>query len=195
MIGAIRRVVDAGDAAVADAAVAALAAPELRVITMTITGKGYCLVPATGRLDWSNSDLMRDHDGRGSPVTALGLLATIFERQRATGVPGLTVISCDNIPANGVLLGKVMADFVAGRSPGLAGWVERNVAFPSTMVDRIVSATTPGDVTAAFDRVGLRDEATVVGEPFRQWEIEDRFAGVRHPWDVAGAQFVADVIP
>ena len=195
VIGAIRRVVDAGNAAGADAAVAELAAPEIRAITMTITEKGYCRVPSTGRLDWSDAELMRDHAGGGSPATALGLLAAMFERRRATGAPGLTVISCDNIPANGVLLGGVMADFLAARSPDLARWVAANVAFPSTMVDRIVPATTPENIAAVSDQIGLRDEAAVVGEPFCQWVIEDRFAGERPPWDLAGAQFVRDVTP
>ena len=195
VIGAVQRVVDAGDAAGAEAAIAALAAPLLLVVTLTITEKGYCHVPATGRLDWSNPDLTRDRVGRGSPGTALGLLAAVFERRRAAGAPGLTVISCDNIPANGALLGAVLADFVAARSADLARWVEANVAFPSTMVDRIVPAATPDDIADASDRLGFRDEAAVVGEPFRQWVIEDRFVRDRPPWDLAGAQFVADVTP
>ena len=195
VIGAIRRLIDAGDAAGAEDAVAALAAPEVQVVTLTITEKGYCHVPATGRLDGSNADVMRDQEGRGSPATALGLLAAVFERRRAAGTPGLTVISCDNIPANGALLGRVLDDFLTARSPDLARWVADHVALPSAMVDRIVPATTQADIAAVSGRMGLRDEAAVVGEPFRQWVIEDRFAGVRPPWDVAGAQFVPDVTP
>ena len=152
-------------------------------------------MPATGRIDWGNPGLIHDREGRGSPATALGLLAAVFERRRASGAPGLTVISCDNIPSNGHLLGSVMSEVVAARSAELAAWMDSNVAFPSTMVDRIVPAATQADIEAASDRIGLRDEAAVVGEPFRQWVIEDRFAAVRPPWDAAGAQFVADVMP
>lgn len=195
VIGCLRRVIDAGDAVGAEAAAAALADPAVEVVTMTITEKGYCRIPSSGALDWSNPDLLSDRDGDARPRTALGLLTLAFERRKAAGVPGLTVISCDNVPANGALLSSVLGEFIAERSPALAGWVEAHCAFPSTMVDRIVPATTEADIAFAADRLGVADEAAVVGEPFRQWVIEDRFAGARPPWDLAGAQFVGDVTP
>ncbi|MDQ0391986.1 mannitol dehydrogenase family protein [Labrys monachus] len=195
VIGSIRRVIDAQDAAGAEAAIAALASPAVRAVTMTVTEKGYCHVPASGALDWSNPQLCRDRDGAGVPGTVLGLLAAAFERRRAAGAPGLTVISCDNVPANGALLHAVLAAFLDVRSPPLAAWMEVHVAFPSTMVDRIAPAPTEADRAFAAERTGLIDEAAVVGEPFRQWVIDDRFIAERPPWDLAGAQFVADVTP
>lgn len=192
VVGAIKRVIDAGDA---ETSIAALADPAIHVATMTITEKAYCRVPSTGAIDWSNPDLVRDRDGDGPPATVHGLLARALDRRMATGAPGLTLISCDNVPANGALLGAVLTEFIAAHSPTLARWVERHVAFPSTMVDRIVPAAAAADLAYATETLGLADHAAVVGEPFRQWVIEDRFAGDRPPWDLAGAQFVADVEP
>jgi fructuronate reductase len=194
VIGSIRGVIDIGDRMTSEAAVAALAAPEMRVVTLTVTEKGYCHVPASGALDWSNPDVQHDRDGAQPPATVLGLLALAFERRRATGAPGLTVISCDNVPANGALLRSVLTAFASLSAP-LAHWIERRVAFPSTMVDRIAPAPTAADVQTIAADIGALDEAAVVGEPFRQWVIEDIFHGDRPPWDLAGVQFVDDVRP
>jgi fructuronate reductase len=195
VIGAMRRVIDAGDTDGAEAAIVALASPSVQVVTMTITEKAYCRVPSTGKIDWSNPGLLRDRDGDGPPATVHGLLARALERRKIAGASGLTLISCDNVPSNGTLLGSVLTEFIASRSADLARWVERNVAFPSTMVDRIVPATMASDLAYASEAIGIGDEAAVVGEPFRQWVIEDRFAGDRPPWDLAGVQFVANVEP
>ena len=107
----------------------------------------------------------------------------------------MTLISCDNVPSNGALLRSALLAFAGERSSTLARWIEEKVAFPSTMVDRIVPATTPADIERIAGEIGVVDEAAVVGEPFRQWVIEDRFAGDRPPWDLAGAQFVSDAKP
>jgi fructuronate reductase len=195
VIGAIRRVIDVEDASSAEAAVTALASPDIKVVTMTLTEKGYCHTPATGALDKSNPHLQADFEGTIPPQTALGLLALALERRSAAGRAGVTLISCDNVPSNGALLRAVLTAFVAVRAPALADWIEDHVAFPSTMVDRIVPATTPEDIERVARNFGVSDEAAVVGEPFRQWVIEDSFLGQRPPWDLAGAEFVADVRP
>jgi fructuronate reductase len=123
------------------------------------------------------------------------LLALALDRRRqADGAP-LTLISCDNVPSNGARLGAAMLKFAALRSRELTRWIEECVTFPSTMVDRIVPATTPEDVDKVSEALGARDPGAVVGEPFRQWVIEDKFAGERPPLDLAGATFVADAKP
>lgn len=195
VIGAMKHLIDAGDAAGAEAAIAVLADPAIQVVTMTITEKAYYRVPSTGALDWDHPDIVRDRVGDAPPATVLGLLSRAFARRRDAGAGAFTVISCDNVPSNGELLSSVLRGFIAADASGLAAWVAANVAFPSTMVDRIVPASTPADVESASAALGLRDEAAVVGEPFRQWVIEDRFADARPPWDLAGAQFVSDVTP
>jgi len=195
VIGAIRQVVDVEDAVSAERAIAALASPAIGVVTMTVTEKGYCHVPATGALDWANPALRHDRGGAAAPATIFGLLTRALEKRRATGAGGLTIISCDNLPSNGALLRGALAAFIRAGAPALADWTEKHVAFPSTMVDRIAPAPSEADVVYASDALGAVDEAAVVGEPFRQWAIERAFSGDPPPWERAGAQFVADVKP
>jgi fructuronate reductase len=194
VIGCLRAVIDVTGAAELAAAVAALASPEIDVVTMTLTEKGYCHVPATGQLDAGNLDLRHDLSGGPPPRTALGLLAQALDRRRWQGEGGVTLISCDNIPSNGAVLRTVLTAFAREVSAPLADWIEGHVTFPSTMVDRIVPATSDSDRTYIRDLTGLCDLGAVVGEPFRQWVIEDRFAARRPAWDSVGATF-AEVRP
>ena len=195
IIGALRQVIDVNDKASAEAAVAALGGDQISVVTMTVTEKGYCLTPSTGALDFDNPALRADLKGGFPPRTLLGLLALALERRRQMRGKPLTIISCDNIPSNGARLGAAMLEFAALRSAELTRWITDRVTFPSTMVDRIVPATTPDDIDEIASALGVRDPAAVVGEPFRQWVIEDKFAGERPPLDLAGAEFVADAKP
>jgi fructuronate reductase len=195
IIGALRDVIDVTDKLSADAAIAALGGLEISVATMTVTEKGYCLTPATGELELDNPALRSDLDGGFPPRTLLGLLALALDRRRQTGRAPLTLVSCDNVPSNGARLGAAMLKFAALRSAELTRFIEESVTFPSTMVDRIVPSTAPEDIDKVSEALGARDPAAVVGEPFRQWVIEDRFAGERPPLDLAGATFVADAKP
>jgi fructuronate reductase len=195
IIGALRDVIDVSDKVSADRAVAALGGPEISVATITVTEKGYCLTPSTGALDLDNPELRADLEGGVPPRTLLGLLALALERRRQTAGPPLTLISCDNVPSNGARLEAAMLKFAALRSVALTRWIEDWVSFPCTMVDRIVPATTLEDVDKVSGVLGAHDPAAVVGEPFRQWVIEDNFAGERPPLDIAGVLFVADSKP
>ena len=140
IIGSIMRTIDVLEPASAEAAIRMLARPSMRVVTMTVTEKGYGLIPATGALDLDNPRLRADLEGASPPRTLLGLLAPAMERRRATMAPPLTLISCDNVPSNGVLLRSALVGFAALRAAPLAKWIEANVAFPCSMVDRIVPA-------------------------------------------------------
>src|SRR5690606_57504 len=111
------------------------------------------------------------------------------------GLPGLTLLSCDNLPANGRELAWLLGQWLDAREPELGDWVARSCAFPSTMVDRIVPAATEADLAAVERRLGLRDEGAVFAERFSQWVIEDRFVGARPAWEDHGAQLVADAAP
>ena len=187
IIGCITEVIDTERDT--EAAIAALSRLAISVVTMTITEKGYCHIPSTGELDWSHPDIAADLYGDSPPRSAPGLLVAALTRRTAP----VTLVSCDNIPANGRILKSVVCAFASRRAPQLLPWIERNVRFPSTMVDRIVPATMEQDLTYAASIIGSSDRGAVVGEPFRQWVIEDDFAGPRPPWDLAGAEFVADV--
>jgi len=195
IVGSIVQSLDVHDAASTEAAVGALAAPSLHVVTITVTEKGYGLIPATGALDMDNPQLRGDREGDSPPRTLLGLLALAMERRSAANAPPLTLISCDNVPSNGALLRSAFVAFADARSAPLAKWIERLVAFPCSMVDRIVPASTGEDIDKIAAEIGVIDEAAVVGEPFRQWVIEDKFANDRPPLDLAAAQFVPDSKP
>jgi fructuronate reductase len=191
IIGCIQRVIDAqSDAA---PAIAALSDPNIKVVTLTITEKGYCHIPATGVLDESHPDISHDLNEPNAPRSAPGVLVAALEQRWRRGGPGVTLLSCDNIPSNGTILCGVVEHLARARSPELAKWILDRVAFPSSMVDRIVPATTERDATEISKILGVSDQACVVGEPFRQWVIEDQFGAERPPWDIAGAQFVGDV--
>ena len=173
-----------------------LAAPGTRVITLTVTEKGYHHDPATHRLRLDSPDVAADLADGGSR-TVVGQLAGGLARRRATDGGPVTVLCCDNLPENGHVLRGLVADFVhrAPASDGLGDWIAANVTFPSTMVDRITPATTEGDLARIAAALGARDEGAVVTEPFTQWVIEDDFAAGRPAWERAGAILTTDVRP
>jgi len=175
--------------------------PMVTVITLTITEKGYRR-DGHGRLDLADplvaGDLAGDL-GAGSPASAVGrLVRGLQTRARGCGAP-VTVLCCDNLNANGTVLAGLVTDFCtalpSAEGDPLAAWIAANVAFPCTMVDRIVPATTPADRACARSLLGLDDEGLVVAEPFRQWVIEDNFVADRPAWELAGAQLTKDVAP
>jgi fructuronate reductase len=192
IIGSIRRVLD-GDRE-PEKALAALADPGIDVISMTVTEKGYCHVPASGALDWDRAEIAEDLKRSAGRQSLPGFLAEMLGERMAANAP-VTLISCDNIPGNGHILRNVVSGFAEATDKKLAVWISDNVRFPSTMVDRIVPATTAEDLMRVEQITGLRDEGAVVGEPYRQWVIEDDFNRPRPRWDVAGAEFVRDVEP
>jgi fructuronate reductase len=176
------------------AILAALADPATHIVSLTITEKGYGIDGATGRLALDAPDIRHDLANPDAPRTAIGFIVSAMDLRRRAGLPPLTTMSCDNLMGNGHVLAHLVGDFAAARDGALAAWIARNAAFPSTMVDRIVPATTEADIEAISARIGLRDSGPVVHERFRQWVVEDRFVDGRRPrWEIAGAEMVADV--
>ena len=179
-----------------EAVTARIADPAIRLVTLTVTEKGYRHDPATGRLRREDPEIRADAAGR-PPRTVVGLLVRGLERRmRDSGAP-VTVLCCDNLPQNGVTLARVVGDFLSLIPGGdaVAEWLATAVRFPSSMVDRITPATTAADREEAARLLGLRDEGVVVTEPFRQWVIEESFAAGRPAWEQAGALLVTDVRP
>ncbi len=175
-----------------DRVLARLGDPNLRVVTMTVTEKGYCLTPS-GDLDLANPDIQRDLEG-GVPSTLPGWMAAGLDRRRAAGVGGLTAISCDNLSGNGRRLARAVVQFAeASGRPDLARWIEDEVRFPCSMVDSITPAT-DDDLRARADAaLGLHDAWPVQRERFTQWVVE---AGALEDEDVfaaAGVTFTSDV--
>ncbi|HET6238276.1 MAG TPA: mannitol dehydrogenase family protein [Acetobacteraceae bacterium] len=194
IVGCLRRMLVAPENPAA--VVAAMHDPSCRIVSLTVTEKGYCHNPATGRLNADHPDIRHDLANPGAPRTAVGLITAALAARRGDSAAPFVVLCCDNLPHNGRLLAGLVCDFAALRDDAFAGWIEANVAFPSTMVDRIVPAATPSDLEDAVALTGLADAAPVSHEPFRQWVIEDRFGdSLRPAWEKAGAQLVTEVAP
>nr|WP_246045515.1 mannitol dehydrogenase family protein [Rubellimicrobium roseum] len=178
------------------AVLAAMVDPEIRIVSLTVTEKGYTHSPATGRLDVAHPDVVHDLGRADAPRSAIGFLVRALDRRRQTGMRPFTVLCCDNLPANGRMLRGLVLEFAERVDPALAAWIAAEVRFPSTMVDRIVPATTPADIERLAEETGLRDEGAVFHEPFRQWAVEDDFIdGARPDFGVVGAQLTSEVEP
>jgi fructuronate reductase len=193
IIGSVREVLFLGDER--ERIRKRLEAPATRIVSLTVTEKGYCHDPASGRLNFEHRDIAHDLADAANPLSAVGQLVGALEARRNAGARAFTVLCCDNLPHNGALLKGLVHEFAHARDPALARWIGDHASFPSTMVDRIVPATTDADIADNDQALGLHDAAPVVHEPFKQWVIEDRFVGGRPAWDRAGVQLVADVAP
>ncbi len=173
----------------------AMAAPDVKIVSLTVTEKGYCHEPVTGRLNRDHPDIAHDL-ANPLPKSAPGFLVRALAARRAAGLAPFTVLCCDNLPENGRVVRGVVLELAGLIDPALAEWIAAEGAFPATMVDRIVPATTAADLDRLEAMTGWRDEAPVMHEPFRQWVIEDDFVGgIRPDLGAVGAQMVADVTP
>jgi fructuronate reductase len=193
VIGAVREVLVAPENP--EALVERLADPDTHIVTLTVTEKGYKLDPATGALLADDPDVAADCVDLTAPRTAPGFLVAALSARRDLGLPPFTAISCDNLPHNGRRLEQAVLAIARAHRAELAEWIETHGAFPETMVDRIVPATTPEDVEKLEGALGLTDQAMVKAEPFLQWVIEDRFCGPRPDFEKLGVQIAADVAP
>lgn len=170
-----------------------MAQPEIKIISMTVTEKGYCHDPATGNLNILHPDIQYDIENISTPKSAIGFIVAALNVRFKSGIKSFTVLSCDNLPNNGEVLERVVIQFAENISQELALWIKANTCFPSTMIDRIVPATTDADRQHIQARFGMRDEGVVIAEPFSQWVIEDKFSDGRPQWEKAGALLVDDV--
>jgi mannitol 2-dehydrogenase len=193
VIGALAQTSYAGD----DSAplLEAIDLPGVKIVSLTVTENGYCLNPATKRMDPANAAIAADLKDPAAPHSAIGIIAEACRRRMAAGRRAFTALSCDNIPHNGVVLKQAVLAFARARDPALADWIAAEARFPSTMVDRITPRTRPEDVAYLAARHGIADNWPVFSETFSQWVIEDDFADGRPQWEVVGAQFVPDVAP
>ena len=177
------------------ALIARMAEPGVRIVSLTVTEKGYCHDPAGGALREDHPDILHDLASPDRPRSAPGTIVAALARRRRAGHAPFTVLSCDNLPANGRTLKRVLTRFAELVDPDLGRYVHGEVACPSTMVDRIVPATTDADRALVARGLGLSDAWPVMTEPFSQWVIEDDFPLGRPDWAAAGAELVADVGP
>lgn len=165
-----------------------------RIVTLTVTEKAYCRNEAGG-LGLHHRIIDAELRSPAIPKSAIGFLVEALRRRRARGHAPFTVVSCDNLERNGAALRRVCIEFADLCDADLARWVEREVAFPSTVVDRIVPATTDADRADAAADLHMADAWPVATEPYMQWVIEDCFPTGRPSWEAGGALLVADVAP
>ncbi|MCF2904230.1 mannitol dehydrogenase family protein [Octadecabacter sp. CECT 8868] len=173
----------------------AMVSEGVQIVSLTVTEKGYCHHPASGKLNHDHPDIVHDlaHD---LPRSTIGYLVRALAARRAAGTRPFTVLTCDNLPQNGQLLRGLVLEFAELLDPDLASWIASEARFPSTMVDRITPATTDADIARLTDAEGTYDAAPVLHEPFSQWVVEDDFVDDARPdLGAAGVQLVRDVEP
>jgi len=193
VIAGIERVIAA--AADPHEAIELMATSATKIVSLTITEKGYCRDASTGHLAIEHPGIKADLNDPRSPGTAVGYIVEALRRRHECGLGGFTVLSCDNLPNNGAAARQVVLEYSALLDKDLSRWIENNVTFPSSMVDRICPATTAADREKAANVLGLNDLGLVVAEPFSQWVIEDEFCNGRPQWEDVGAEMVTDVAP
>ena len=175
--------------------VARLADPAVRIVSITVTEKGYYRNAATGALAAEDPAVRRDLAAPDQPATLPGFIVAALKLRRAACVPPFTLLSCDNLPSNGAATRRVLTEYAATLDTDLARFIEREVACPASVLDRIVPATSDADRVHISERLGLEDAWPVVAERFSQWVIEDHFPSGRPAWEQTGATLVADVAP
>ena len=139
--------------------------PQVAIVSLTITEKGYCIDPATGKLDMQNARIIHDLENPAEPHSAPGILVEALHRRRERGLPAFTVLSCDNIPDNGHVVKNAVLGMAQKRSPELAAWIDEQVSFPGTMVDRIVPAATDASLAEITQALGVEDPCAISCEP------------------------------
>lgn len=176
------------------AIIAALADPATKIVSMTVTEGGYFL-DAEGAFDTSAPAIVADAAAPQEPKTVFGIIAAALARRRAAGLGPFTVMSCDNIPHNGVVARRAVAGIARLSDPALADFIEAEVAFPNGMVDRITPATGERERRLCEELFGIKDAWPVFCEDFTQWVLEDTFSAGRPAFDEVGVEFVSDVSP
>lgn len=179
----------------AEAVIEKLAHPDIKIVSLTITEGGYNFDRVTGEFDTTNPGVVSDLAQGSTPTTIFGFITAGLALRKNRGLKPFTVLSCDNIPGNGDIAKAMFTAFAQLKDPELGSWIEAEVQFPNSMVDRITPVTSPEDVELVAEIIGLDDAWPVVCEPFFQWVIEDHFTLGRPPLEKVGVQFTDDVMP
>ena len=193
MVGSVLRIMVAEEDP--NAVLERIAYPQTRIVSLTITEKGYSHEPSTGYLRWDDPDILRP-GASGAPAQRHRHPDLWLALRRERRLPPLTLLSCDNLHANGDTLCNLVLAFALRLDVTLAAWIDKNCTFPNSMVDRIVPGTLDEDRARISARLGFEDAWPVVGEPYLNWVIEDKFAAGRPAWDLpGGATFVRNAAP
>lgn len=172
-----------------------MAHPDTKIVSLTITEGGYNFNPATGEFDFGNPDIQHELKHPDDPKTVYGFLTASLKKRRDAKLTPFTIMSCDNIEHNGDVARRMLLSFAKRQDAALAQWIETEVRFPNSMVDRITPVTTNADIDYVERAHGIKDEWPVTCEPFIQWVVEDKFSNGRPEFEKVGVQFVPDVKP
>ena len=178
-----------------EAVLARMTDPATRIVSLTVTEGGYHVNASTGEFDRRDDDIEHDLAEPSTPRSTFGFLVEALRRRRDADTGPFTVMSCDNIQGNGHVAHRMLTAFARLQDPDIADWIEAEVPFPNSMVDRITPRTTDDDRAELAERSGITDAWPVVCEPFTQWVLEDRFVAGRPPFEDVGVQVVDDVEP
>ncbi|GAB2698064.1 mannitol dehydrogenase family protein [Aliiglaciecola aliphaticivorans] len=173
----------------------ALCSSEIRIVSLTITEGGYFMDDKTGGFNISHPEIQQDINNFSHPKTVFGIIIKALQYRRDNHIPPFTVMSCDNIPHNGLVTKRVVSQMADKIDQQLADWIEKNVSFPNSMVDCITPATSNLEREKLTSLFTINDNAPVFCEPFRQWVMEDDFVNGRPPLEEVGVEFVDDVEP
>jgi len=189
VIGSLREIIAAREQG--ERVLARLADADVRLVTLTITEKGYCL--SAGELDFAHPDIAHDVIYPTTPVSAIGYLVEGLRRRKAQRLAPFTVLSCDNLPDNGGKLRRAVVAFAQRIDHDLACWIAENGAFPRSMVDSITPATDDALVAHVSDELGCTDAWPVQREAYTQWVVEDAFCNGRPPFERVGVTMSDDI--
>ena len=168
---------------------------DTRIVSLTITEGGYNFNPTTGEFNFNNPDIQHELRHPNDPITVYGFLTAALKRRRDAGIPAFTILSCDNIEHNGDMARKMLLSFAKVQNADLAIWIDQEVEFPNSMVDRITPVTSQADIETLAQNYGVHDAWPVTCEPFKQWVVEDKFSNGRPAFENVDVQFVPDVGP
>lgn len=176
---------------------AAIGSQETKIITLTVTENGYTYLPSTGALNLQDATIQHDLKNSRHPRTAIGQIVRGLQERLKSHAQPVTILSCDNLDHNGQHTERLVREFAAQlpaeEQADLIDWLDENVTFPSSMVDRIVPATTDEYRHMVHSQAGYSDSVPVPAEPFSMWVIEDRFIAGRPYWEAGGVIFSSEV--
>ncbi|MFT7009461.1 MAG: fructuronate reductase [Colwellia sp.] len=190
VIGAIKEVLVASEQS-ADV-IARLSAATTKLVTLTITEKGYCLA-FDGSLDLNHNDIKHDLENPTTPVSAIGFIVESLKKRKLNSVNAFNVLSCDNVSGNGDKLRRAVLDYAGQFDASLQAWIDKNVAFPNSMVDSITPKTESYTIESVSKAINLQDNWPIQREEFTQWVIDNNWQGDRPDWENVGVIFTDDV--
>ena len=178
-----------------DAILKKISSPDIRIVSMTVTEGGYFVDAETGHFNKTHPAIVADAKQLDSPKTVFGIIVNALRARRDAGLPAFTVMSCDNLPHNGVVARGAVVGLARLADETLADWIDANASFPNGMVDRIAPATGPRELSMIKENHGIEDGYPVFCEDYLQWVLEDKFVDGRPALENVGVQFVNDVTP